>query len=338
MATSPQAVRSASTFCLHRLCCKYGTLADDLGPPLSQEAALSRFSGAATLVASPLSPFWLEETVYGTAEADALCALFGTERLHVLVNLDRGSVRSIAICHDDVAFLQRLAHVIASTSLRSFPGRNRAWPSESSSESDGDSHASQDYDSDASADACVEFHNLSPEKQRALLGKTSEKPPTCELEAELAHGSVQVESSHDPADVEGWVSFEGFSIHMGPKIRLSVAEACFRGLPVMIRSLEFPYRVRSTRFGSAECRAWCLEVRAKTGGLSAILGLDRAYPTWIAIYGRSDGKPLTHQGMCDYIFRQEGTQRHLEDERVWIDRRVGGAEMSAYVRRWWPAS
>ena len=82
------------TFSLHRMCCKYGTFADDLGPPLSQEAALSRFSGAATLVASPLSPFWLEDVVYGTAAADALCALLGTERLHLIVNLERGSVQA----------------------------------------------------------------------------------------------------------------------------------------------------------------------------------------------------------------------------------------------------
>ena len=315
------------TFWLHRLCCKRGTFVDDLGSPLSQEAALSRFLGVATLVASPLSPFWLEETFYGTAEAEALCALLGTERLHVLVNLERGGVTSIAICHDDVAFLQRLADAIASTFLRYFPRRNRVWPSEGSSGSGSDSDAPPDCDSDASADECVAFHSRSPEEQRCLLGDTSER----------AHGGAQVASSDDPADVEGWVAIKHFSLNMGPKIRLSAAEACFRGLPAMVMSSEFPYRVRRTQFGSAECHAWCLEARAKTGGLGVILGLDRAYPTWIAIYGRNDDKPLTHQGMCDYIFRQEGTQRPLEDERVWIDRRVAGEEMSAYARRWWPA-
>ena len=141
----------------------------------------------------------------------------------------------------------------------------------------------------------------------------------------------------DPADVDGWIKFEFLNMHMESKIRLSTAEACFRGLSAMVVSPTFPFRVQTARFGSAECRAWCLEARAKTGGLTVILGLDRAYPTWIAICGRREDAQSNQRGMHDYIYGQDWITHPLKDERSWIKSRLGDEGASSYMKRWWPA-
>ena len=136
-------------------------------------------------------------------------------------------------------------------------------------------------------------------------------------------------SAEDPKDVEGWFSLRYLTLAAGPMMRLSTLE---------IVSPTFPHEVRTSRFGSAACRAWCLEARrAASDGLTAIVGSDRHYPTWIAICGRSKSRPLDRGGLCDFVYDQEAAKPH-EDERHWIEHRLGSCEdLTSYVQHWRPS-
>ena len=290
---------------LHTFCCERGGFQDDLGPPVSREAALRRFAGVPTILASPFSPYWVEETTYGTERCEALQDLVGTERQHALVRFAHGAVASLAICCDDVDFLQRFALAIASTNLKNFPEPAR--------------QVSSGWDASE------------PREDEARRGGAG----PCRFGAAAAEGK---KLDDDPKDVEGWMRLGPLMHRMAPMIRLGAAEACFRGLNAWVVAPHFPYRVRRTSFGTAECRAWCEEARAEAGGLTVIVGLDRAYPTWIAVCGRS-ARGLSHRrGLHDYVSREDWAARPLDDERAWIERRMADEYATTYVKRWWPAS
>ena len=309
---------------LRRIDFKFGTLEDDLGPPLSHETAFHRFRGLPTLVASPHTPFWLKETIYGSPEAEALCGFLPGPRRCALLRIERGGgdVSGVAICRDDAAFAKTLANTIATTQLRFFPA------------SDGDvadlvSSSSEEVEDLDSDDSCGEppasvAAKMACRRSSAVCFDDPAALPAC---------------PEDPEDVQGWLSWRGFAMIAEPTVRLSTLETCFRGLSAFVASPTFPHDVRTTRFGTADCRARCLEAREANEGLTAIVGLDRYYPAWIAICGRSQSRPLDVRGLMNYVYSQEA-MKPQEDERQWIERRIGSCEcedLSSYIRRWWPS-
>ena len=90
----------------------------------------------------------------------------------------------------------------------------------------------------ASADACLRYHSHPPEEQWLVL-RAAASPDAAALE-ELDERGALAGGAHDPSDVEGWISCERLMTHMGPMMRLSAAEACFRGLEAMVVSPVFP--------------------------------------------------------------------------------------------------